>query len=106
MTSVSDWSDMFPQTVEHAELVSRDDYGAPSYGTPASYSARVVYQPTRTTNSDGQEVYGKGTVWLLGTPDVDPEDRLVLPDGRTPEILSVTRPSDESGIHHTKVVFG
>ena len=104
--SISDWSDMMPETVTHAELASRDAYGARNYGTPASYSVRVSYKPTLIRTTDGSEVVAKGFIWFQGTPNIDPEDQVTLPDGSTPPILAVERVSDQSGLHHTKLFFG
>jgi hypothetical protein len=103
--AISDFSDMMIDTVTHEEFANRDAYGVKSYGSAASYSARVVYKNKLVRNADGNEVLATGMVWFLGTPNVDTEDRITLPDGSTPKILSVDRFPDGDGLHHTKVYF-
>lgn len=105
--SISDFADMMPHTVTHEEFASRDEYGLPAYGSPASLKARVSYRPHKVRTPAGDEVVARGEVWLntAGTT-VDTEDRITLPDGSTPPILSVDGLSDELGAHHAKVHFG
>lgn len=104
--SISDFTDLMPHTVSHSELASRDEYGAPTYGTETDYTARVLYKQQKVVRSDGREVLARGVMWIAGTPTIDPEDRITLPDDSTPVILAVERVPDESGIHHVKVYFG
>lgn len=104
--SVGDWNDLMPHTITVAELSGRDGYGAPAYGSEASYTARVIYKPTKVRGPEGNDVVAKGLVWISGTPTIDTEDRLTLPDGSTPPIMAVDRIPDEDGEHHVKVYFG
>ena len=103
---VSDWSDMFPDTITVKQLSSRDEYGKPTYGSGTDYSGRVVYKNSMVRSREGEEVLAKGHVWLKGTPTIDPEDQLLLPDSTTPPILSTEKYPDEDGDHHVKVYFG
>lgn len=104
--SVSDWTDLMPETVYHAEFASRDDYGKPVYGSQVGYSARVIYKPRMVKAADGKDIVAKGRVWIAGTPSVTPQDEIELPDGTTPPILNVGRFSDENGAHHVVIDFG
>lgn len=103
---VSDFTDMMPHTVTHATVASRDTYGAKTYNTATSYTARVTYKPTMVRSADGMEVLARGVVWLMGSPAVDPDDQITLPDSTTPPILAAELIPDEDGAHHTKVYFG
>ena len=104
--SVTDFADLMTSDVTVESLSSRDEYLQPTYGTAVSFKARVSFKERWIRRSDGSTVHSRGEVWLLGTPDIDPEDRITLPGGDQPPILEVMRPSDEGGIHHTKVIFG
>lgn len=104
--SVNDWRDMFPDTVTYAEFVDRTDYGKPNYGTPVSYSARIVRRPRFVRKADGSEVVSSVTVWLAAFVDAGAQDQITLPDGTTPEVLTVEKYTDESGDHHTKISLG
>jgi hypothetical protein len=103
--AISDWSDLFPFTVYHAEFASRDAYGEKNYGSEAGYSARIINKQKLVRGADGQNVLSSGQVWLLGAPAIDVEDKITLPDNSTPPILATERFSDENGWHHTKVYF-
>mgnify|MGYP003394488181 FL=1 len=104
--SVNDWLDMMPHTVTHEEFSARSSYGAPAYGSPASYRARVSYESSYVRKSDGSEVLARGKVVIAGTPTVTPEDRITLPDGSTPQIITANVHADGGGAHHVSVFFG
>ena len=104
--SINDWRQVFPQTARFCPLSSRDSYGKPTYDDGVDYSARISYKSVKIIGPDGQEIQAKGAIWFLGRPTVTQDDKIVLPDGSAPPILSVSRPSDEFGVHHTKVWFG
>lgn len=103
---VSDFHDLMPHTVYHSEFSGRSDYGKPNFGSAVPYRARVLYQAQNVRTADGNVVSARGVVWIGGTPDVQPEDQLLLPDSSTPPILSVDHVPDEDGLHHLKVYFG
>ena len=101
--SVSDFLDMMPQTVQWAPFVSRSQYGEPTYGDRVPYRARVVYRDRLVRRADGQLVISPVSVWLGTYLDVKVEDKIILPDGTAPEILSVDRIPDENDMHHVKI---
>ena len=96
-----------PETVTHAEFAGRstDGYGAPIYGTPANFRARVLENPHLVTTREGAEVMARGVVWVATATTIGPEDQITLPDGTTPPIVAVDRVSDQDGTHHMKVHF-
>lgn len=104
--SINDWEDMLINTCYHQALSSRDASGVPTYGTAATYKCRVVYKNARVVDSYGNEVVARGMIWFMGTPNIDPNDKITMPDGDAPPIISVERYTDEVGLHHTKVFFG
>lgn len=106
MSAINDWLDMMPHTVTHAAYAGRTAYGAPAFGSPASYRARVSYEASYIRKTDGSEVLARGNVILAGTPAVTPEDQITLPDGSTPQIIAADMHADEHGPHHTSVHFG
>jgi hypothetical protein len=104
--SINDFADMLNQSVTLTEMASRDAYGMPSYGTPASYESRITYKDQLVRDKNGQEVVAKGFVWIQGTPTITPEYQLTLPDNSTPPILTTETYYDDKGAHHVKVYFG
>ena len=102
---ISDWSDLFTQTITHAAFNTRDSYGKSSFDSGVNYSARIVFKQKLVRKDDGSEVLSRGIVWILGNPTITSEDQITLPDGSTPPILSYEQPSDEDVAHHVKVFF-
>lgn len=103
--AINDFRALMGEKVTHKPLSSRDSYGKPTHGTGTEYSARVSRKRAKVRNEQGEEIHADGVVWILGTPAVEPEDQIVLPDNTTPLIVAVERPSDGTGVHHTKVYF-
>ncbi len=104
--SAADWKDMMPATITHAEFSARSAYGAPQFGTPVSYRARVVYKPRLVRGADGAEVISPVTVWLAEYVNVGAQDQITLPDGTTPTVIAVEKVPDEVGAHHTRIALG
>jgi hypothetical protein len=95
----SDLLELLTQTMTVEHVTGRDGYGKPSYGTPATYRARVVGKVKMVRTADGSERVSNATVYVAAT-DVLATDRVTLPDGSRPLILSVGSFPDERGAHH------
>ncbi len=107
--SISDWADMMPDTITYEKMLTRDIYGKPAtYDYPVTYKARVSGAmkriPSRTPG--GQDLVATTSVWCADIPTIQADDRITLPDGTKPPILSFDHVSDETGDHHTKILFG
>lgn len=104
MTDIGDWAELFPLTVTVQGFVGRDSYGTPSYGSPNSYPARIVYKLRDIRRPDGQVVTARSVIWLATSDSFGVNDLVTLPDGSTPLILDIGGPTDETGLrHHTKL---
>lgn len=103
--SVSDWDSLLPHTVTLYAFSSYDAYGKPSHSsTGTEYSGRVVYKTARViSRTTGQDVLSTVQVWISGTPSLNVDDKLVLPDGTFPKIENWDLFPDEDGSHHVKV---
>lgn len=103
-TDIDEWSDLFSSTVTVQAFVSRTSYGEPSYASPASYAARIVYKLRDIRRADGQVVTARSEIWLATSDAFSVNDLITLPDGSTPLILDIGGPTDETGgRHHTKL---
>ena len=72
-----------------------------------TYTARVDYKRRNYVNAAGQVVATRGLVIIGGTPNVQPGDRITLPDGSQPKILDASTVDDLAGVpYHTEVSFG
>src|SRR5215471_19726584 len=102
----SEFLDMCVQTIVWEPMVARDAYGQPLYGAPTSYRGRRVYKFTRVPSKGGDpDDLSESTIWVLGLPDVDYEDRLYVQGDLPPHpvIMSILRYPDETGDQFVKV---
>lgn len=104
--NMNDFKGMMPHTVAHAPVSSRDSYGKITYGAATSYAARVVYKNKQVRSATGEVVMAAGMVWFLGTVSMSGDDKITLPDGSTPQVISVEKYADDDGDRFTKIYFG
>lgn len=105
MALESDFLDLMTQTVTVAPYSGQNGSGEASYGSPVSYSARVVGKSRMVRNMTGQEVLSSKTVYLYGASlSFSTKDRVTLPNGnvpQTPPIIAVSQFPDDEGDHHS-----
>lgn len=110
--ATSNFTDIAPQSIAHQPLTGRDAYGKPTYGASTSYPVHMVYKQqrvaafSRTFKGEGADMVSSAQAIILGLPSIKYDDKLTLPDGTTPVILSVERHVDEVGDAYVKVLFG
>jgi len=102
---------LMTDTVTWSTASTLSQYGVPTWaGTGHSMAARIVTRHDEIRDADGQVRAARATVWCASTngstfiPTVD--DRITLPDGTTPPILTVETYPDEIGTHHHKIAIG
>jgi hypothetical protein len=103
---ITDWLSLAPATVVYRAATVWDEFGKViAYAAPVNYRARVTYSHKRiTSRATGQDVVSSIQVWIIGViPTINVDDRVTLPDGTTPLIVSWDLVSDETGNHHTKL---
>lgn len=102
--------ELMVDTVTIAPFSSMNDAGGYTYGTGVSYVARVVRKNTRVLDFSGRETVSATTVYVApkagALPLLDPRAKITLPDGTTPNIMSVAIYPDEDGPHHAVVYCG
>lgn len=87
---------MMAHTVTLEQFVVKDGYSRPSFTSPVTLKARIEQRNQFVRDNAGREVVSSTTVYLEPVA-VRIEDRLTLPDGSTPAILSVQSVDDEVG---------
>ena len=106
MAFIDEFKDLLKETVTISPWVSQDAYGAVTYGMPVSYKARIGHSNKIFRGAEGQEIVAQAKVWLGATNVVSTKDRITMPDGTTPPIISTERFFDESGPSHTVLYLG
>ena len=112
MTITNDLQEMFTDTCQWFSLQSRDSYGNPQYTTGHEYPCRLVRKNKLVRKSDAQEVVSSAHCWIGPSlvsgepfPNVLPDDRVTLSDGKSPQIASVEIFQDDLGPSHAVVYF-
>lgn len=102
---IDDLRDLLTDTATWRPLTGRDDFGAPTYGSPTEFRARLVRKHRLVRDTQGDEVVSTAQLWLQGAPAIAPDDRVTLSDSSAPLIVAVERFQDETGPSHTVVMF-
>lgn len=105
---IADFLDLAPATIQYEAALLRNEFGkVATYSAAVDYRARVTYSHKRVTSrATGQDVVSSVQVWIIGIiTGLNVDDRITLPDGTTPLIVSWDMPQDEVGNHHCKVFF-
>ena len=81
-------------------------YGDATYGTSVSMPARISKKPKLVRADDGRETVAGSIAWVdPAFVTIGPKDRVTLPDGSTPPVLSIDRIPDERGRVCTRINF-
>lgn len=103
---VDEFDDLLPDTILVEPLVSRDDYGTPTYGAAVSYRGRVNGAQKQFVDLNGVQRLSQAIIYLGPSPVLSPLDRITLPATFTPSqppIARIDQVADEAGPHHQKV---
>lgn len=95
--------EMLAQEVTVESFVSNNEYSTPTYGPANTLSARVQSRSKKVIMADGRELVSSAMVYLAGGSGVLVNDRITLPDGNSPVILSIERLPDEFGLFYEVV---
>ena len=108
MTIESDYLELMPDTITITPSSATDMYGKRTYGgTPTTTRGRTSNKQELLRDAAGREIVTTGRFYCYGNPTVSIGDRLTLPDGSTPIILSIDTNVDETGAsHHTVLHYG
>lgn len=98
---------MMPSTVTIYAKTAMDAYGKMTFsGTGTAVRCRIQETGRVVRSPDGRDVYETGTIIFYGCPTITTDSKIVLPDGTSPLIISVTDHNDDVGANHITVSFG
>lgn len=107
MTIEASFLDLMPSSVTIYPQTARNEYGVQTWsGSGTSVRCRIMLTGSVSHDQNGRQVIEDGRIIFYGTPTVDLNSKIVLPDGSTPVILTVNVHNDELGANHTTVSFG
>ena len=98
------------QTIVWEPMLSRDEYGKPTYGAPTTYRGRRAFRAVRAKTSEGADVISSSQIWIMSPLAVGYEDRIYCfgdDPTKAPPIISIERSPDMMGIERfVKVMLG
>lgn len=94
-------------TITIAGVATRDAYGKRTWSSATTVThCRVQTGAHKVTDTEGTEVIASGKVYVPGSPTLTLYDKVTLPDGTQPPIITVDRVGDEIGSNHTVIHYG
>lgn len=101
------FADMMTSVVTVYDRASTDAYGKITHdATGTEWRCRIQEKVQRYATEHNRDVFEGGTIIFYGNPDITSDSKILLPDGSSPVIVTVTKHLDDEGAHHTTVVFG
>ena len=100
---------MMDSTIKVSTRTGHGTYGQGTFAaSTTNYRARIVRRPGYVRAPDGEDIEYRDIVWArsTGSVSITASDRVTLPDGSTPPIVSVERYPDDDGAHHVKILLG
>ena len=89
-------------TVKTAKTLN--NYGEKTYsGSPTSYYAKIDRSPSMVRDQQGRTVNASATL-IIDSTTIKAVDEITMPDGSTPQILTVSTFRDYLGaLHHQEI---
>lgn len=84
----------------------QDAYGQPAFGAPMEYKARLAGVARLWRKTATLEQTPDYAIFLAGAYNVTVKDRITLPDGTQPPIISVDNYPDEHGMYYQTIYVG
>jgi hypothetical protein len=98
-----DLLELMTEEVTIEPYAARTGRGIVSYGAGTAYQCRIVGKRRMVRDAEGAEIVSTRTIYLGSAPGVTVQDRLTLPNGDQPVILSVASTPDEDGTYYETI---
>jgi hypothetical protein len=96
---------MFNQEVTLRRRAGTDAYGQAVWEEPEVFSARVETSHRLIRDTQGNLVTATATIFTSDAPPIRHSDRLLLPNGRSVEVVGVDSIPDEDGTEYFLAVY-
>jgi hypothetical protein len=85
--------------------LTRDVHGqVATYGPAVQLECRVTYRNRMTRDTTGTEKISTTTIYVAGAPGIDVADRITLPDGSQPPIITRKKFPHEDEMAHEEIL--
>ena len=105
---IAEFDDLLLETITVEPMLTRDSYGACTYGAGVLAPCRIVGGHRLVMGTDGVQRLSTAAIYLGTTPAVGPFDRITLParfNPNQPPIIHVNLVYDEAAAHHQRVLI-
>jgi hypothetical protein len=107
MTIDTALTDIMVDTITLAAVSAKDAYGKHTWSTAVTVAnCRVQTGNHKVVDATGVEAIAVGKVYVPGSPALSLFDKVTLPDGTQPPIITIDRVGDEIGSNHTVIHYG
>jgi hypothetical protein len=97
---------LMPATIQWYPKTGFDQYSKRTFSATATVIPGRLGSARGVGKSTGSQVDTvTATFWCGGVYAIAAQDRIVLPDGTSPDIVKVETVHDENGPHHTKLTL-
>jgi hypothetical protein len=91
--------------ITHEPFLADDANGNRTYSASATYAVIVEHKSRYVTSKDRTQQLSKSSIQFLQSVAVTEQDRITLPDGSQPQILSVEDVLDPDGAFYAPRIF-
>lgn len=111
MSFEDEFEEMMGDEVTREVFVTDDSFGQSTFGVVSKVKCHIVFKPTMTRTAAGRSEVDQSVREVVSTAQIycanvgwTVKDRVTMPDGSTPIILTVITRSDGDGSHHQVVM--
>ena len=80
-------------------------FGQSTYGSPITIQCLIQKEAVNTRDKEGNEVLSSTQIIVNGSESITAEDKIVLPDTRTPYIIMIKEITGFDGNTFAKVIY-
>lgn len=96
---------MLKQDIIIKPYLTTNKYNEDTYGTLVTEKCRIEKHNKLVTNEKGEEVLSSCQIIVDGTSSVTIKSNITLPDGTSPDIISLEDNPDENGVSYYKCIY-
>lgn len=102
MSLIDEFQEFMQELVLIEKRTGQDRYNEPIYSGPEQVPAMISRSNKLVRGNDGEEHVSNLHIYLARRVGIKPEDRITLPDGSQPQIISIDAPPaiDHPGPDH------
>ena len=93
------------QTITRYPVTGLSKSGQPTYGSTTTISCLIQRKELTIRDTLGEDVQSSTQIIIDGNETINHDDKIVLPDGRSPYIITVETVVDFTGQPYYKMIY-